>query len=73
MRRIHKFKSVDPEYTDECNFIRVNRSKTDSFRQGIIIPLYKTGYAICPVLALSIYFQLRQSLKSLDSDGFCFI
>jgi len=40
MRRIHNFKSVDPEYTDECVFIRLNRSKTDSFRQGIIIPLF---------------------------------
>ena len=30
-------------------FIRLNRSKTDPFRQGITIPLYRTGYAICPV------------------------
>ena len=70
MQRIHNFKSVDPEYTDEYVFIRLNRSKTDSFRQGIIIPLYKTGYVICPVLAVSIYVQLRQSLKSLDSEAF---
>jgi hypothetical protein len=73
MRRIHNIKSVDPEYTDECVYIRLNRSKTDSFRQGIIIPLYKTGYVICPVLALSIYLQLRQCLKSLDSDAFFFV
>jgi hypothetical protein len=31
MRRIHNFKSVDPEYTDECNFIRLNRSTIDPF------------------------------------------
>ena len=73
MRRIHNFKSVDHEYTDECNFIRLNRSKIDPFRPGIIILLYKTGYVICPVLALSIYLQLRQSLKSFDSEAFCFI
>jgi hypothetical protein len=42
MRRIHNFRSVDPEYTDECVFIRLNRSKIDPFRPGIIIPLYKT-------------------------------
>jgi hypothetical protein len=24
---------VDPEYTDKCVFVRLNRSKTDSFRQ----------------------------------------
>jgi len=69
----------DPEYnlclndiqiTDECVFIRLNISKTDPFRQGIINPLYRTGFAICPVLAVSRYFQLRQSLKSLNTEAF---
>ena len=69
----------DPEYnlcltdiqiTDECVFIRLNRSKTDAFRQGIVNPLYRTGYVICSVLAVSRYFQLRQSLKSLDTEAF---
>ena len=50
-------------------FIRLNRSRTDLFRQDITIPLYKTGYAICLVLAVSRYFQLRKSLKSLDTYG----
>jgi integrase len=69
----------DPEYnlclndiqiTDECVFIRLNRSKTDPFRQGRVIPLYRTGYAICPVLAVSRYFQIKHSLKSLDTEAF---
>jgi len=49
-------------------FISINRSYTDPFRQGIRIPLYKAGYAICPVLAVSRHFQLSQSLKSSDTD-----
>ena len=51
-------------------FISLNRPKTDPFRQCIVIPLYRTGYAICPVLAVWRYFQLRQSLQSLDTEAF---
>jgi len=51
----------------------LNRSKTDPFRQCIVIPLYRTCYAICPVLAVSRYFQLRQSLKSLDTEAFFYL
>jgi len=51
-------------------FISINRSYTDPFRQGIRIPLYKTGNAICPVLAVSRHFQLSQSLKSSDTEPF---
>ena len=59
----------DPEYnlclnnlliTDMCVVIAINISKTDPFRKCIRIPLYETGYVICPVLAVSrLFFQLR--------------
>ena len=61
----------DTQITDECVLWDLtNTKKPDPFRQGIVIPIYRTGYAICPALAASRYFQLRQPLKSLDTEAF---
>ncbi|CAG2231525.1 unnamed protein product [Mytilus edulis] len=51
----------DLQITADCIFVTLKKSKTDPFRQGITIPLYKTGCSICPVLSILKYNQLMQS------------
>lgn len=46
----------DIQITDKCVFMTY-------LRQGTIISLYITRYAICPILAVARYFKLRQSFK----------
>jgi len=41
----------------------LNRSKTDPFRQGIAIPLYRTGNAIFPVFSSFEIFLVKAIFK----------
>jgi hypothetical protein len=45
---------------DRC-VLRLKASKTDPFRLGIDIPLFKRKHAICPVTILHKYIQVRKS------------
>ena len=60
----------DFQITDDCIFVTLKRSKTDPFRQGITIPLFKTGYSICPVLSILKYNQIRLSLCLPRNEAF---
>ncbi|XP_071124030.1 uncharacterized protein [Mytilus edulis] len=60
----------DLQITADCIFVSPKKSKTDPFRQGITIPLYKTGCSICPVLSILKYNQLRQSVYSSNTEAF---
>jgi hypothetical protein len=60
---------------DRCN-LKLKASKTDPFRQGIVIPLFSRQHSICPVRNLRKYHQVRlncggQQLDPLfvSSDG----
>ena len=48
--------------------LHLKRSKTDIFRKGVCIPLYKTYSDICPVTAMQRYLALRQRCGFATSD-----
>jgi hypothetical protein len=48
--------------------VRIKSSKTDPFRQGTWVHLYRTGNANCPVRALTAWFRTRSRLGSLEQS-----
>ncbi|XP_071158740.1 uncharacterized protein [Mytilus edulis] len=49
--------------------LHLKKSKTDPFRQGVTIPLYKSGHTICPCFAIKNYLSLRKKMSSITSDA----
>ncbi|CAG2237187.1 unnamed protein product [Mytilus edulis] len=59
----------DVQITNDCIFVHLKKSKTDPFRYGITIPLFKNNTDICPVVVLQKYYRLRMSIFS-NSESF---
>ena len=56
----------DKDYSKFTLFLK--KSKTDIFRQGVCIPLFRTNSAICPVAAMQEYIAVRTSCGSSSTD-----
>lgn len=52
----------DVEIFSDRILLYLKKSKTDPFRQGVTIPLYKNNSDICPVTALNTYLAIRSSI-----------
>ena len=59
----------DVQISNDCIFVHLKKSKTDPFRYGITIPLFKNNTDICPVVVLQKYYRLRMSIFS-NSESF---
>ncbi|XP_063418241.1 uncharacterized protein LOC134701028 [Mytilus trossulus] len=59
----------DVQITNDCIFVHLKKSKTDPFRYGITIPLFKNNTDLCPVVVLQKYYRLRMSIFS-NSESF---
>ena len=52
----------DVQVTNECIFLLLKKSKTDPFRYGITIPLFRNCSDICPVTSVQNYIKFRNSM-----------
>ena len=52
----------DVQVTNECIFLLLKKSKTDPFRYGITIPLFRNCSDICPVTSVQNYLKFRNSI-----------
>jgi hypothetical protein len=52
----------DGQVTNECIFLLLKKSKTDPFRYGITIPLFRNCSDICPVTSVQNYIKFRNSM-----------
>jgi hypothetical protein len=48
--------------------IKLKASKTDPFRQGVMIPLFQRQHTICPVRTLKRYYNIRCSTGACLND-----
>ena len=52
--------------------LRLKSSKTDPFREGVILNIFQTSNSLCPVASMQQYLALRYNLDSNpDSPLFC--
>ncbi|CAC5398459.1 unnamed protein product [Mytilus coruscus] len=59
----------DVVFVSDCQVnLRLKASKTDIFRHGVIIKLFKTNYNICPYVQLSKYVTSRKLNGATDND-----
>ncbi|CAC5398468.1 unnamed protein product [Mytilus coruscus] len=59
----------DVVFVSDCQVnLRLKASKTNIFRHGVIIKLFKTNYNICPYVQLSKYVTSRKLNGATDND-----
>ena len=59
------------QVTNECTFLLLKKSKTDPFRYGITIPLFRNCSDICPVTSVQNYIKFRNSMCIATESFFC--
>lgn len=58
----------DMVLVQDCVLLTLKCSKTDPFRQGVVIKLFRTNHSICPYNAAAKYMARRMSAKPSASD-----
>lgn len=60
----------DASFDSYCSklLLFLKQSKTDIFRQGVIIPLFRTGSDICPIKAMLSYLEIRKKCGCSSKD-----
>ena len=59
----------DISITEDCVYLLLKVSKTDPFRQGVTIKLFRTNAVICPVETCRKYLQARILQNPLPHDA----
>lgn len=54
--------------TEECVLLHLKRSKTDPFREGVTLKLFKTNNTVCPYMASCKYLSARTRQISSQDD-----
>ena len=60
----------DVQILQDRILITLKKSKTDPFRQGITIPLFRTDQVVCPVSAVNRYMSLRKTVFLASTEAF---
>lgn len=60
----YRLQTTDISFCDggDAFEIKLHTSKTDPFRQGIVIKVFKSGKSVCPVFLMRKYLHLKQTL-----------
>ena len=57
---VAKLRCCDIKFTPEAMSVVIRSSKTDQYRQGDVVPVARTGTAMCPVGMMERYYEMGE-------------